>query len=208
MLYVIKTLGAGMYLVVGGLVLLAVCLAFQAVDVRAETGLVKSSNQRLGFLDVQRVIRESQASKRIRPEIDKLRREFQQQVSEQERKLRQAEQELARQRVLLAPEAFAKKRRLFSVEARKVQKSVRQRKSELDRVISGTNNEILKNLIVVAKEVAKKRKLSVLMEKRFVFLSHVSLDVTNEIILRLNKRLPTVKIMSKKPKKGSKKGNK
>ena len=184
------------------IILCSCCLIFQIDDVRAN----EVTTQRLGFLDIQRVLREALAAKRVRPEINKLRKDFQKKVSEQERKLREAEQELSRQRVLLAPEVFAKKRRLFSIEARKVQKSVRQRKSELDRVITRTKNEILKNLIVVAREVAKKRKLTVLMEKRFVFLSQKSLDVTNEIITLLNKRLPTIKIAFEKPGKGLKKG--
>ncbi len=204
MMGIMKTVGRLLRLRGVGVILITCFLVFHIEDVRAKD----PPTQRLGVLDVQRVIRESLASKRIRPEIDKLRKEFQNQVSDQERKLRQAEQELSRQRVLLAPEAFAKKRRLFSVEARKVQKSVRQRKGELDRVIGETKNEILKNLIVVAKVVAKKRKLSVLMEKRFVFLSQRSLDVTNEIITLLNKRLPTVKIVFERAEKGSKKGTK
>jgi len=199
-----STIGKLLHCAVAGVLVISCCSVFEIVDVRAK----ETPTQLLGFLDVQRILTESLASKRIRPELNKLRKEFQKQVSDQERKLRQAEQELSRNRVLLAPEAFAKKRRLFSAEARKVQKSVRLRKSELDRIISGTKNEILKNLIVVAKEVAKKRKLSVLMEKRFVFLSHRSLDVTNEIITLLNKRLPTVKIVFEKAGKGSKKGTK
>ena len=190
--------------VVSGVLLISCCCGFEIVDARAK----ETPTQLLGFLDVQRILAESLASKRIRPELNKLRKEFQTRVSDQERILRQAEQELSRQRVLLAPEAFAKKRRLFSAEARKVQKNVRLRKSELDRVITGTQNIILKNLIVVAKEVAKKRNLSVLMEKRFVFLSHRSLDVTNEIVALLNKRLPTVDIDFGGAGKGSKKGTK
>ena len=199
-----RTIGKLKRCAIAGIILISFCCVFEILDVRAK----EPPTQLLGFLDVQRIITESSASKMIRPEFNKLRKEFQKRVSDQERKLRQAEQELSRQRVLLAPEAFAKKRRLFSAEARKVQKSVRLRKSELDRVIARTKNEILKNLIVVAKEVAKKRKLSVLMEKRFVFLSHRSLDVTNEIITLLNKRLPTVNIVFEKAGKGSKKGTK
>ena len=163
-------------------------------------------NQTLALVDVQRVLRESASTISIRHEIDKLRKKFQKRVSEQERKLREAEQEFSRQRILLAPDAFAKKRRAFSADARKVQATVRSRKRELDRAINATKNEILKNLIVVAKQVAKTRKVSVLIEKRFVFISQKSLDITNEIISSLNARLPTVKIIFEKAGKGPQKG--
>ena len=162
----------------------------------------------IGIVDVQRVLRDSKASKSIRPTIDNIRKEFQKQVSEQEQSLRQAEQELSRQRAILAPEAFAQKRRIFSEQARDAQKSVQKRRRDLDRAFNETKNEILKSLIVVAQEVATEKKLNILIEKRFVFISAKKLDVTDEIIKRLDKLLPTVAIDFSKVGKGDPKGRK
>tara|TARA_A100001388_G_C28603498_1_gene419308 strand:+ start:90 stop:680 length:591 start_codon:yes stop_codon:yes gene_type:complete len=162
----------------------------------------------IGIVDVQRVLRDSKASKSIRPTIDNMRKEFQKQVSEQEQSLRQAEQELSRQRAILAPEAFAQKRRIFSEQARDAQKSVQKRRRDLDRAFNETKNEILKSLIVVAQEVATEKKLNILIEKRFVFISAKKLDVTDEIIKRLDKLLPTVAIDFSKVGKGDPKGRK
>ena len=151
---------------------------------------------KIGIVDVQLVLRDSKAAKSIRPEYDKMRKAFQKQVSEQEQQLRQAEQELSRQRAILAPEAFTQKRRAFSEEARKAQSSVQARRRLLDKSFNDTKNIILKNLIIVAREVADDRKLNMLLEKRFVFLSAKTIDVTEEVIARLDKRLPklTVKL--------------
>ncbi len=162
----------------------------------------------IGIVDVQKVLRDSKASKSIRPTIDKMRKEFQKQVSEQEQSLRQAEQELSRQRAILAPEAFAQKRRIFGEQARDAQKSVQKRRRDLDRAFNETKNEILKSLIVVAQKVATEKKLNILIEKRFVFISAKKLDVTDEIIKRLDKLLPTVAIDFSKVGKGDPKGRK
>ena len=162
----------------------------------------------IGIVDVQRVLRDSKASKSIRPTIDNIRKEFQKQVSEQEQSLRQAEQELSRQRAILAPEAFAQKRRIFSEQARDAQKSVQKRRRDLDRAFNETKNEILKSLIVVAQKVATEKKLNILIEKRFVFISAKKLDVTDDIIKRLDKLLPTVAIDFSKVGKGDPKGRK
>ena len=149
---------------------------------------------KIGVVDVQKVLRDSKAAKSIRPEFDKMRKAFQKQVSEQEQQLRQAEQELTRQRAILAPEAFNQKRRAFSQEARQAQNSVKERRRQLDQAFNDTKNEILKNLVVVARQVAEAKKLNVLLEKRFVFLSAKRMDVTNEIIARLDKRLPKLAV--------------
>jgi len=148
----------------------------------------------IGIVDVQLVLRDSKAAKSIRPEYDKMRKAFQKQVSEQEQQLRQAEQELSRQRAILAPEAFTQKRRAFSEEARKAQSSVQARRRLLDKSFNDTKNVILKNLIIVAREVADDRKLNMLLEKRFVFLSAKTIDVTEEVIARLDKRLPKLTV--------------
>lgn len=161
---------------------------------------------KIGVVDVQRVLRDSKASKSVRPEIDRMRKEFQKQVSAQEQRLRQVEQELTRQRAILAPEAFAQKRRAFSEDARKAQNEVQVRRRELDRAFNDTKNEILKNLVVVAQAVAEAKKLNMLVEKRFVFLSAKTMDVTDEIIVRLDKRLPVLKVDLSKAKKGAPKG--
>jgi len=137
-----------------------------------------------------------------------MRKAFQAQVSKQEQQLRQVEQELNRQRAILAPEAFAQKRRAFSEEARKAHSDVQQRRRDLDRAFNDTKNEILKNLVVVAQSVAEAKKLNMLVEKRFVFLSAKTMDVTSDIIARLDKRLPKLKIDLSTVKKDAVKGKK
>ena len=161
---------------------------------------------KIGVVDVQRVLRDSKAAKNIRPEFESMRKAFQKQVSEQEQQLRQAEQELTRQRAILAPEAFSQKRRSFSEEARRAQNSVKERRRQLDRAFNDTKNEILKNLVVVAQQVAEAKKLNMLLEKRFVFLSVKTMDVTNEVIARLDKRLPKLAVKLGKARQDTGKG--
>jgi outer membrane protein len=172
------------------------CLA--AVLVAASVGGASAQSPpgdpKIGIIDVQRILSDSKAAKGIRPEIERLRREFQEQVKEQERVLREAEQELTQQRAILSRDAFAEKRRAFSEQASEAQRDVQERRRRLDEAFNDTKNVILKNLIVVAQDVAKEKDLNIVLEKRFVFLSAKTLDVTDTILARLNKRLPTVSI--------------
>jgi len=161
---------------------------------------------KIGVIDVQKVLRDSKAAKSVRPEFDKMRKAFQKRVSEQEQQLRQAEQELTRQRAILAPEAFSQKRRSFSEEARRAQNSVKERRRQLDRAFKDTKNEILKNLVMVARQVAEAKKLNMLLEKQFVFLSVKTMDVTNEVIARLDKRLPKLAVKLGKARQDTGKG--
>jgi len=61
--------------------------------------------------------------------------------------------------------------------------------------------------VIVAREVAEARKLNILLEKRFVFLSAATMDVTDEVILRLDKRLPKIAVKLPDVDQNSGKGN-
>lgn len=149
---------------------------------------------KIAIVDVQRVLNEAKASKGVLPEIEKLRRDFQNQVKEEERALREAEQELSQQRAILSPDAFAQKRRDFSEKASDAQRVVQERRRALDQAFNATRNAILENLAIVSQNIAKERGLNIVMDKKFVFISANSLDITSEVITRLDKRLPSVKI--------------
>jgi len=166
------------------------------------------ADPKIGIVDVQRVLRDAKASKGILPQFEKLRNEFQTKVRDQERKLRDAERELAQQRAILAPEAFAQKRREFSEQARQIQQAVQQRRRDLDQAFNATRNLILKNMLIVTQGLAEERKLNMVMDGKFVFISAKSLDITDEVIARLDKRLPVVAIQFEKKDQGASQGKK
>lgn len=168
----------------------AVLLAAVAGGAQAQD----AGDPKIGIIDVQRILSESKAAKGVRPEIDRLRRAFQDQVKEQEQVLREAEQQLAQQRAILSRDAFSEKRRAFSEKASGAQRDVQERRRLLDEAFNETKNVILKNLIVVAQDVAKEKDINIVLEKRFVFLSAKALDITDSVLTRLDKRLPAVSI--------------
>lgn len=148
----------------------------------------------IAVVDVQRVLTEAKASKSVQPEIDNLRKDFQNNVRDEERALREAEQQLAQQRAILSPEAFAQKRREFADKASEAQRQVQERRKSLDKAFNATRNVIIQNLALVTQEIARERKLNIVLDKKFTFMSANSLDITSDVIARLDKKLPRVKI--------------
>lgn len=148
----------------------------------------------LGVLDVQAVLRNASAVKNIRDQITKYGTEFEKEIEKERGELRKANQELARQRTILAPEAFAEKRREFEQRVVEVQRLVQQRQRELDasrNVAMGTVNEAY---IEIVSNLAAERNLAMIMRKSQTVFSVGTLDVTKEILDLLNKKLPTVKV--------------
>jgi outer membrane protein len=149
---------------------------------------------RIAVVDVQRILTEAKASKGIQPELENLRKEFQNKVRDEERALREAEQQLSQQRAILSPDAFAQKRREFADKAGEAQRLVQERRKSIDRAFNETRNVIIQNLALVTQDIARERKLNIVLDKKFTFMSANSLDITTEVIARLDKKLPKVKI--------------
>lgn len=153
----------------------------------------------IGIVDVQKVLRDSQASKSLRPQIEKLRKEYQVSVRKREAELRKASQELQRQRAILSPQAFAKRRNAYEEQARKAQIDFQQRKRQLDNAYGGAMRVIQKSMVVAAAKVAEERKFDIVLPKSLVLLADQKLDITGEVLRRIDKSLPSVTLTPTKP---------
>lgn len=148
----------------------------------------------IAILDVQRIVQSSQASQSIRPRIEELRKNFQEEVRKQEQELRRAEQELGQQRAILSQEAFAARRRAFEERARTAQRGVQQRRRQFDEMMSKALGEVQKNVVQIATEIATKRDIGLILPKRFVVIASKKLDISDEVLQTLNKRLPSISL--------------
>ena len=153
----------------------------------------------IGIVDVQKVLRESQAAKSLRPQIEELRRDYQNSVRKREAELRKASQELQRQRAILSPQAFAKRRNAYEEKARKAQIDFQQRKRRLDTAYSGAMRVIQKSMVVAAAKVAEERNFDIVLPKSLVMLADQKLDITGEVLRRIDKSLPSVELTPTKP---------
>jgi Skp family chaperone for outer membrane proteins len=148
----------------------------------------------IAVLDVERILQESAASKSMRPQIEKIRNDYRNDVKTQEGTLRKAEQELSQQRTVVSAEVFAQKRREFEERARQAQNEVQERKRIIDEALAGAINKIRASTVEVAKEIATERKIDIILPRGAVFLAVQNLDITNDTMKRLDGKLPSVTI--------------
>lgn len=144
----------------------------------------------LAIIDVQKVLRESTAVSALSREIEEQKVQYQEELREQERALRDADQELARQRSILSPEAYAKKRGELEQRVATLQREARNRKRGLDKVFTQGMIKVQAELARVAKEIAEERGLDLVLSKATVVLVKPKFELTQEAVRRLNDRLP------------------
>ena len=155
---------------------------------------VTGSVAKIAVIDINLIIRDALAFNAIREQISKYRKVFQAEIQKEEEALRNANQELARQRTLLSAEAFSEKRRDFEKRVAGVQRLVQQRKQNLDRSQGAAMGKIQKRLNEIVTVFALEQDISLILRKDQTILAAKGLRATKVVLDRLNAAMPTIKV--------------
>lgn len=148
----------------------------------------------VAIIDVQVILVDAKAVKNIREQITKFGTQFEEEIEKERNEIRTANQELARQRTILSPEAFAEKRRKFEQRVVKVQRLVQQRQRELDKSRNEAMIVLNKAYTEIVWKIANELNLAVVLRKNQTAYAVPSLDITRKVLTRLDEKLPTVKV--------------
>ncbi len=149
---------------------------------------------KVAVININYILRNGLAFKSIREQIGKYREVFQGEIQKEEESLRNANQELARQRSLLSADAFTEKRREFEKRVVGVQRLVQQRKVNLDRSQSDAMGQIQKVLNEIVTNMAKEQDISLILRQDNTVLAASALQITKQVLERLDAQIPTIKV--------------
>lgn len=150
--------------------------------------------QNIAVVDIARIMRESAATKSITTQIEKQRNAYQQEITKQENDLRAAEQELNRQRTIISPEAFAERRRAFEQRVGNLQRDVQNRKRELDKALGTATVTVQNALRDIIGGMVTERKYTLILIKTQTAYNAPDMEITEDVLKRLNAKLPSVKV--------------
>lgn len=149
---------------------------------------------KIGVIDIEQIRRDATAVKDARQQITNFHNTVQSEIQKEETELRDANQELARQRTVLAPDAFNEERRKFEARLVDVQRKVQERRQELDDIQNDVMRRMNEAMAEVVIEIAQEQQFSIIMRlDQSVFAAEPYL-ITATVLERLNKKLPSIKI--------------
>lgn len=178
----------------GAILFLAAALVLPALPAAAQ----KLPAAVIAVLDSQKVWRESKAAGSARQQLDQFRGQFQQEIQREEERLRNEEQELGRQRAILAPDAFENRRRDFEKKVQDLQRRVQERQRGLEQSFNNARNEINKTVVAVINDLQKDKGFTVVIDRAQVSFSADNLDITPDVLRALDQRLPQVRVQAPK----------
>jgi len=148
----------------------------------------------IAILDMKGVLQKSTAVKSIHAQINNYRTGFHSEIQNEENQLRKARQELSRQRNILSPESYAEATKEFESRVAEVQRMVQIRRQELDQSRKKAMSEVQSALNGIIGEIANERNLALILRREQTVLSIRSIEITEEVIKRLNETLPDITV--------------
>jgi len=170
--------------------LLILSLASAPVAYAKEESVLSS----IAVIDVQRVLQESLAAKSVQKQLEAQRSKFQTEIAKEETELRQSEQDLAKSRETEKPDIYADREQKLRQRFLFVERHVQSRRKALDQAFTDSMNVVRNKLLDIVGDFAKEKNVSLVVVKQQALWSDKKMDITDDVLLRLNKDLTEVTV--------------
>ncbi|MEP3115119.1 OmpH family outer membrane protein [Nisaea sp.] len=174
-------------------VVLAVSLTV-AVAVSPAIAIDKIEPVGVAVVDAQLIMRQSDAAKDIREQVETRRKAYEKDFQQRESAVRETEKALAQQQAILANEIFQARVREHQQNIAALQRDGQEMKRQLDQAYGRANGNVRKIMIELVAEVAGEVGVGLVLFKNQIFLGDRKIDITDEIMKRLNAKLPKVEV--------------
>jgi len=148
--------------------------------------------EEIGVVDLQQILRESDAAKSVRDALERKQVAYREEIVEKENSLRTEQEDLQRQRTVLAPDVFAAREKDFNGKVEELQRDVVDRNRELEESLAYGMQQVQSAALNIIAEFADKRSFALVLDKSQVLLVAKEMDFSTSVIEELNERVPSV----------------
>ena len=148
----------------------------------------------LGTVDFDRIIKESKAGKSIKSQYDKQKATFKTNLEQKRKAFSDQAQKLEAQKGKLSDADFKAKVAELNAKGQAIEESLAQTNQALDTNFTKAVGQIRSALLEITTDIAKKRALTLVINKNDVIVVADVYDFTDESMKKLDATLPSVKL--------------
>lgn len=149
---------------------------------------------KIAVVDVDAVLSESLAAKSIKTQVDEKRKGFLDDVKAREGALRKEQQAIEAKRGSLSKDELIKKAQEFEKARLDARQSIQEQKSRLDKAYARSMNSLTQAIFEVCQEISDEGDIDLVITRQNIIVGNMSLDITKEVLTRMNKKLPKLKL--------------
>ena len=146
------------------------------------------------YLDFKYILNQSDAGKKAQTYLKNKLDNGVKALKKKEKTIQEEETKIIQQKKVISAEEYKKK---VTDLRNKVQSLQKERNSLLEKVSkqrSKAKTELLKNLNPIIQEYMKEKNIRIVLDKKSILLADENLNITQDIIKRLNSKLKSIKL--------------
>lgn len=144
------------------------------------------------IVDIQQAQRESMPGKALASQRDKYQQSFQTEFNAARQALQRSDQDLAKQKGTMPPEAYDQKVKALELQVVAFQNRTQMAVRALEKSTDVAMAELMNAILTITGEIAAEMGANLVLPKQQVVLHEPRMDVTAQVIERLNRKLPAV----------------
>ena len=162
---------------------------------------IEEINFPAAVIDMKVVLAKSSAFTSLQKEIQKLEKNYKDEIQGEEDLLRKEQEKLVAQKSVLSAEEFKEKEDIFKQKVNKTQGKVEKIRRELESTMAKGMQVIQQEAVKHMKEIAKKEGYLLVFDANTTVISADRINISNIVVDKLNKSLPKITVEKKKEKK-------
>ncbi len=148
----------------------------------------------IGLIDINRIFRLSTALGGVRDEVAAREQRYREEITAEEERLRNQQDELSQKRSVLSPQEFAIEEASFRSEVESLQKRVNERNQELQEIMAQSQQQVQEEAVRIIAEIALERNFALVFDASQLVIAAEQINISDEVVERLNERFPALEV--------------
>lgn len=163
---------------------------------------VSHANLKIAVVDIEQILAKSKASESIAKQVKSKKESFFNHIKDVEDELRKEKKAIEEQAIKLQKDdpkkdEFIKKAEAYEKNKIEARNSIQDKKKSLDQAYTGAMGTLTKVIFDVCQELADERQIDLVITRQNIIVGNMSLDITKDVMDRLNKKLPNIALQVK-----------
>ena len=152
------------------------------------------SNEKIVYLDVEKIMRDSLAGKSIIAQLKKKRESSISKFKSREKDIFEKEKKLISQKNILSKEDFEKKLKDLRNDVSNYQKDRNKSSNEITKSRVNASTKLISKLTPILEEYSKKNSIRIIVQKKNIVMGKKEDDITKDILELINQKVKSIKI--------------
>ena len=151
-------------------------------------------NTSIGVIDLNKILSDADAAIAASEQIEKIAIEIESEIKVSDEEMIKEQNLLIESQSIMAPEAFESKRNEYEGKVQKYNNERQAKLIKIDELIAVSRNDILNAVKPILEEISNEKGITIILEKASIMLNAEKMDITSEVLKKLNKSLPTIEV--------------